>query len=374
LVTADLLRARGFVKTGVARALRWTGADTLLGTLAGARALPMVLGYHRVVESFEPEARHTIPALLVTVRMLEQQLDWIGRRCRFITLDELGERLAGDRDPAEPVAAVTFDDGYRDTYELAVPLLRRKGIPAAIFVVTGLVGTSKLQAHDRVYLQLSTAYDRWADPPRALGQRLAGMGLQLRHPARWHRLAATPLGAARGLLGGLTRHELDRVMAALDDEIGPLRAWDRPPLPVTWRMLADMQRSGVTVGSHTRSHIWLTRERPERLRQELVGSRVELERRLGTRIRHFAYPSGQFTRATARAVAAAGYDHAYTTCLHRDPEHPLLTIPRLLLWENASVDATGRFSPDVMSCHLNRLFELGGCDQDHAADDRDHAR
>ena len=61
----------------------------------------------------------------------------------FVSLDELGQRLSEGRRDDRPLAAVTFDDGYRDVYENAFPMLVRKGIPAAVFVVTKLIGTSR---------------------------------------------------------------------------------------------------------------------------------------------------------------------------------------------------------------------------------------
>jgi len=77
---------RGLLKTGTAQALRWTGTDTLIGRLPGIHHMPLVLGYHRVVEDI---AAHpdSIPAMLITTRMLESHLDWIGRRFRFISLE-----------------------------------------------------------------------------------------------------------------------------------------------------------------------------------------------------------------------------------------------------------------------------------------------
>src|SRR5437867_4054170 len=78
----------------------------------------------------------------------------------------------------------------------------------------------------------------------------------------------------------------------------------------------------------------------------------------GRPVWHFAYPDGRFNAAVVDEVAAAGYRFAYTTCRHRDPRRPLLTVPRRLLWENSCVDAAGRFSPAIMRCHVQGLFDV----------------
>src|SRR5262249_52493715 len=110
MMRSDGICARTLVKAGLARALFWTGTDALLGALLDPPWTPVVLGYHRVVPDFRVEARQTIAAMLIAPRMLEQQLDWIGRRYRFVSLDELGQRLERDGDAAGRLVAVTFDD------------------------------------------------------------------------------------------------------------------------------------------------------------------------------------------------------------------------------------------------------------------------
>src|SRR2546427_5062632 len=171
---------RRFAKTGIACALHWSGADKLIGVLSGARNMPLVIGYHRVVEDFTTSAEDYMPAMLISRRTLECHLDWIGRRYRFLSMDELGARLENGEPFDKPVAAITFDDGYADVYHHAFPLLKRKGIPAGIFVVTDLIGTARLQFYDKLYLLLTRAYSRWDSAPHALARLL--MDIKVRPP------------------------------------------------------------------------------------------------------------------------------------------------------------------------------------------------
>jgi len=133
-------------------------------------------------------------------------------------------------------------------------------------------------------------------------------------------------------------------------------------------MLERIRGAGVVIGSHTKTHVVMTNETHECLIDEAMGSRQELERRLGTAVRHFAYPSGMYNSASVSAVAAAGYRFGYTTCAHRSVEHPLLTVPRTLLWENSCLDSHRRFSESVMSCQVQRVFDLvSGCHRHHVS-------
>ena len=73
---------RRLAKTGIACASHWTGADKLIGVLNGSRTMPLVLGYHRVVEDYVASGEDYMQAMLISRRMLERQLDWIGRHFR----------------------------------------------------------------------------------------------------------------------------------------------------------------------------------------------------------------------------------------------------------------------------------------------------
>jgi peptidoglycan/xylan/chitin deacetylase (PgdA/CDA1 family) len=362
---------RRLAKTGIACALHWTGADKLMGELNGSRNMPLVLGYHRVVEDYADSAGHYMPAMVISRRMLERQLDWIGRHFRFVSLDELGSRLECGELFDEPVAAITFDDGYRDVYDLAFPLLQRKGIPSAVFVVTDLIGTSRLQSYDKLYLLLARAFSTWCSVPRELTRLLHGLGIRLPElemdaVQQVRQLAKDPYTAMRVLFTALPQAELYRVIGALEAEVKIDESSLKELHACSWDMLAEMQRAGVTIGSHTQTHALLTNERWHKVLDETAGSRQVLESKLGIVIKHFAYPNGSFNAAAVRAVAMSGCRFAYTTCLHRDPHYPLLTIPRKLLWENSCLDVLGRFSPSIMGCQVNGTIEFAvHCKQDH---------
>jgi peptidoglycan/xylan/chitin deacetylase (PgdA/CDA1 family) len=357
---------RTTAKTAAARLVCWTGGDTMVRALTGGAAPPLVVGYHRVVDDLEGAGRHAIPAMLTSRAMLEQHLDWIGRRHRFVTLDELGQRIE-DGEPVSRLAAVTFDDGYRDLYEHAFPVLARKGIPAAAFVVTDLVGTTGLLIHDRLYVLLRRAFSRWRTPLRDLGALLGALDIWLAPPGLAG-LSADARSALQLLLRRLPRWDVARIADALEERVGAEPDAAADMLPLTWEMLAEMQRAGMTIGSHTRTHAWLTRASAAELSDEVEGSRRAIEARLRTPVAHFAYPDGHFDRRTIRAVAGTGYRFAYTTCGHRDPYRPTLTIPRRLLWQNSCLDGRGVFSPEVMRCQVSGVFALAGrCRQDHRA-------
>jgi peptidoglycan/xylan/chitin deacetylase (PgdA/CDA1 family) len=348
------------VKTAGSCALYYSGAIDLRANLPRRQAV--VLGLHRVVEDFEASSRDTMPSMLISTDTLERYLDWIGRRHRFASLDEILE--TGSRAGRERLVALTFDDGYQDIYHHAFPLLQRKRIPFAVFVVTGLVGTDRLQIHDELFLLLRKSAKSWGAQS---GARLLELLEQLNLGQKFGSLPSDVMERTRALLHACPQRELIRVIEALRGAVGPIAT---PPdlRALTWPMIEEMHAAGVTIGSHTATHALLTNETPDRVAAELLGSKRAIESRIGAKVSHFAYPDGKFNSAVVVSTAHAGYQAGYTICRHRDPVSPRLTIPRLMLWEKAGANVNGHPSPAVLSWLMDATAgATGACRERHAA-------
>lgn len=359
---------RRFVKAGVANALRWSGMGGWIGAHTGNAGMPLILGYHRVVEDFREHAGTSIAPMLIGLQSLERQLDWLGRRYRFVDLDEAARAAADGSRGRKPLAAVSFDDGYQDVHEFAFPLLKRKGIPFSVFVITDFVGTPRLQAHDELYLLLSQAFAAWEEPKRKLASLLRDLDVDASALGRDVTGRDEAFSVTRVLLNQLSQKQLQLVVDALRVTLDPAKDRTGEFRSLDWEQVASLHKAGVTIGSHTCSHALLTNEPRQKALRESRESRAVLEQRLGGAVEHFAYPDGRFDRQSVEVVAEAGYRYAYTTCNHRDPTHPGLTLPRRVMWEGTCLGAFGGFSPSVLHCQVNGVFDFAaGCGASHAA-------
>jgi peptidoglycan/xylan/chitin deacetylase (PgdA/CDA1 family) len=361
-----MLRAIG--KTCFACAYTLTGPVRRLAGPATTRSVsPFIVCYHRVVDSFDHARQNTIDAMLISTSMLERHLDWLAKRFTFVSLDEMGVHLATGRPFKQPAAAITFDDGYSDVYHNAYPVLKRKGIPAAVFVVTGLIGTGRPQLFDRLYSTLCHLHSNGRPLATAVSHALHSMGLDSVPLERLEMKDHVPFRVMTALLNRLPQNSLEKLIANL--EAGVPSGADRCEgmAPLTWDMIETMHRAGITIGSHTQSHSLLTRESADMALIELCGSKRTLEARLNTPIEHFAYPDGRFNPTVTQAVNAAGYRYAYGICQSRDEKFPLLTIPRKVLWEQSCLNAFGQFSSVIMNCHAYGAFDTKGrCEHNHS--------
>lgn len=313
---------RNLAKNAVALAAYGSGMARFRGL-----SHPLVLGYHRVVP--DPRAVADVASgMAISTSMLERHLDHVSRRFRFVSLDEAAQATFEGR--AEALATVTFDDGYRDVYDHALPLLLRKGIPATVFMVTELTAL----LHDELWYRLRGA-----------------LGIERADRATPYLLRHWPVARIRRLL-----------TTCAQQAPAPLAL----PALLSWDQAAELQRHGFGVGSHTTTHPILTQCDDTTALNELRRSHQTLTTKLGTTPRHLAYPDGQFSPRLARLAERTGYSFAYTTCGHRDPHLPLLTMPRLMLWERSSLDALGRFAPAVFACQCAGLWErLAPCRRAH---------
>jgi peptidoglycan/xylan/chitin deacetylase (PgdA/CDA1 family) len=236
--------------------------------------------------------------LVTPLETFTRQIAELAARWRVLPLAEIVSHLReGKRLPAGAVG-ITFDDGYADNCEFALPVLRRYRLPATVFLATGhLEGARGLFWWDEV--------SRW----RALGARKVGI------PGLGSRSLASMRDRDR-LLAELQRLPVDETLRMVRG------ASTRPPVPpaepagpefLTWDQVREMQSSGVDIGAHTVRHAFLPAETVERRREELAESRARIERETGTACRHFAYPYGAVTPGIAREVRDAGFEAAVST-------------------------------------------------------------
>jgi peptidoglycan/xylan/chitin deacetylase (PgdA/CDA1 family) len=105
----------------------------------GTRRL-LVLMYHRVLPAEHPDRNSEQPGMYVSPATLAMHLEIVKQYFTLIHLDEWLERVSAGRAVPSLACAITFDDGWRDNYEYAFPVLRHAGAPATIYLVTDMVG------------------------------------------------------------------------------------------------------------------------------------------------------------------------------------------------------------------------------------------
>ncbi len=289
--------------TGTAQAMaRWT------------RGLGAILMFHHVRPS-QPKAFDPHRILEITPEFLHDVLERVRYRgYDIIPIDAMADRISHPR-PGKPFVVLTFDDGYRDNAEHALPVLRKHNAPFTVFATTGFAdGGAPLW-----WLDLEDAVERGLpgrapknvsdDPARVFGEVYADL-----------RPRAT------------LQQEIARLTADAGID-GPART---RRLCLHWDGLRAIAAEPLcTIGAHTLTHPLLGTQDDATARREMAQSKAILEDKLQLQVRHLAYPVGDPLAAGQREFAMAdeiGFETAVTTrpgVLFADHGAHLHALPRL---------------------------------------------
>src|SRR5262249_15038490 len=154
----------------------------------------------------------------------------------LVSLDEVALHLRTGRQFRRPSAAITFDDGYSDVYHHAFPLLKKKGIPAAIFVVTDLVGTQCVQIFDRFYLLLKALAKRRVSLVWTVARALRANGFDATPIERIRPVEEEPFRLMTIALNAFPQGQLEAALESLQQYV-PLSSVELNEMgPLTWDM------------------------------------------------------------------------------------------------------------------------------------------
>jgi len=257
----------------------------------------LVLIYHRV------KGLQADPHLLaVSPENFRAQMQFLKRNFRVLRFEEAWSGMR------EQAVVVTFDDGYSDNLREALPVLEEVGVPATFFVCTGTLGTRK---------------EFWWDELERIILGEGGYPERFRLEDReYGRTWPTATREQRLTLHGDINLLTERIGGARRERwLEQLREWARldrtgreANRPLTPEELLTLAASPLTtVGAHTVSHTSLSALSEDEQRHEIISSKQQLEKLLGTEITVFSYPFGRkdhYNRTSVRLCREAGFRKA----------------------------------------------------------------
>lgn len=291
------------IKTALAWALYYGGVAPLVGLFRRRGAAVLML--HSVGSSGAFSDNR------LSRRRLEEILRYLERRHEIVPLSRIVSALErGDRPPSRWVA-LTFDDGYADNFEVALPILARHGawasfFPAVSYLQGGDAGEGGRYFFDEVERVITEAQPNG---------RVAVEGVR----------AAVSLASGADRADSIRRFILEirsRPPQARDAAVRSLtRALHANPaggddLYLSWADLVRIQAAGMEVGSHSMTHACLSALSAPSLADEIGGSKRKLDEALSRPVEGFAFPFGKRDALPKDARAhlrAAGYRYALTT-------------------------------------------------------------
>ena len=314
-----------------------------------------ILMYHRVLGSENNRGNHFLPGMVTLEDTFEKQMKYLKEHCGVISLDALIGFLTNNKKPPPGCIIITFDDGWRDNYLFALPVLKKYGLPATIFLCTDFVGTSKMFWFQAVDLVLQSG----ALTPRRMTDILNRLEefSPVEKKAIVRSLASTEAFVEK--LKGVKPELQEKIVRAMTGESyiqtgeTPNRRW-----MLNWEEIEEMGRNQIDFGSHANSHRILTHLNVAEIEEELIRSKRTIEEKTKKQVSSLAYPNGDYTPQIRELVKEAGYLGACAagrTSKGRD-EIDRFALPRIGIHEGMSAGVRGKFSKALFACRVAGLL------------------
>ncbi|SFI08044.1 polysaccharide deacetylase family protein [Planctomicrobium piriforme] len=296
-------RGQGMSKREIlASTLERSGLGALLSSTVGRWQGLLVFNYHRVGDGSKTLFDRGIYS--ATQAEFDRQVAFLKKQFDIVRISDL-EEVLHRRGRA---ILLTFDDGYRDNYDFAFPVLSRHQTSATFFLTSGFLDGGPLAWWDEIAWMVHSSRESWLFPHHDLPELLSLATADEREAA-----IVRLLHVYKSLPAERTTIFLDR----LGERTGTGRC---PPelarhLWMTWDMAREMDRCGMDIGGHTVSHPVLAHSSLSAQREEIFTSKQRIELQLGHPITSFSYPVGQpdsFTEATQALLHEAGYRWAFS--------------------------------------------------------------
>lgn len=264
-----------------------------------------IVMYHRVVADAAADPFRL--GMCVRRDRFEAQISYLRRQFNVVGLQDAIGRLERGEPLPERAVSITFDDGYLDNLEVALPILEAHRVPVTLFVPTGGLDTGELLWWDRVIDALAGTSHPALDT-QAVG--LDGLHARL-SLSPWHRVATAE--AVLEQLWALPIERVLEVVGRIEQALGPSHRTVMPAARLGAEQIREMHRRGVEIGAHSVRHPNLKLVSEADLRQEMIASREMLESLCQAPVDGFAYPGGRMNDATAVAARAVGFRYAVAT-------------------------------------------------------------
>jgi peptidoglycan/xylan/chitin deacetylase (PgdA/CDA1 family) len=281
----------------------------------------------------------------VNEHVFERQIQWLKSTHSIISLEELADSIRERKQPGGNIAVITFDDGYKDNYLHAFPILKKYQVPATIFLTTGCIDQRKLLWSDALdHIVLTTGAE-------AIEHEMLGT-----IPIKSRKEKSSALFEIKqNVMKKITNTQKLRLLEDLERELAveiPEHLGD--DIMLSWDEVRTMREGGISFGGHTVTHPILSNTTIKEAAYEIGQSKRRIEEELGERITTFAYPNGKpadFNADTINLLKQNNYTCAVTSLPTKITRNSnLLELGRITTTNNYSLFkflASGLYSDGI---------------------------
>jgi peptidoglycan/xylan/chitin deacetylase (PgdA/CDA1 family) len=323
----------------VKKMLYGSGLLGLYHRFRNQRTLTVIM-FHRVIDPSDPRWQSCDPDYTLDATLFDRCLEFFGKHYNIVSTDEVLAARRSEKQLPDRALLITFDDGWSDNVDFALPRLRAADLPALLFVVADVVGRRLPFYQERLVGGWRLGKVRAADLLAAAGEA---------PPTQ-----ANDVGSLRRAIAAVEQlDDVDRDAAlvpfavAMDDGHRHM---------VVAEELGVLERGGVAIGLHGKTHTPMTRA--AQLDDELAGAREQVAPYLDPAEPPLtmSFPHGRYTSAIAGRAREAGYELIFTSDPTINPveDKPDWLLGRIGFEQSGIVDREGQFRADKLALLLFR--------------------
>ena len=253
-----------------------------------------ILTYHRFGESY------------TTSQSFKNQIEYIKNHFNVIDLQSYLNFLSGkNRLPSNSVL-LTVDDGYKDFYTVAFPILKRYGVPATVFLTVDFIDKKMWLWHDLLNFALDNT-------PRS-DITFNGRNFDLADRQERFELKLSFDNICTSY--GSSERDLFITQVLKDLKVTVPNSPSAEYAPLTWTQILEMSDCGILYGAHTCTHPILSKIHPHEALREIRQSKHRIEEVVQKDISAFCYPNGKeddFNKEVKDMVRECGFMCAFST-------------------------------------------------------------
>jgi len=254
-----------------------------------------ILIYHRV----SPAKNDWYPPP-INPTLFEREIEYFCRTYEIITLDNLARCLQNRKSLPEKAIVITFDDGNKDNYLCAYPILKKYHAPATIFLSTGSIGTNNPFWWNKVDYTIRNA------PLVELTLNEIGT-YSLKSIENRSKSAFSIIEKLSELDEKQKNLIIDNLISISGINIPANLSKERI---LSWNDVQEMSSENISFGAHSVTHPILTRIPLEQARWEIIQSKKDIEEKTGRAVTAFAYPNGIYNNEVINIVKENAFNCA----------------------------------------------------------------
>lgn len=335
------------MKAWIKLVLYHSGVLSLYHRVRNKGTLTVVM-FHRVLPTADPRSASSLPEWTVTDSVFGDCLGFFTKHYDVVSLEQVRSAVGGGPPLPDRSLLITFDDGYADIDEYALPVLRRHDAPAVVFMISDFIGGAGRPWQEEFFAAWSQGRISPTDV-KSTFRRLRGPGDDDKSVEDMARDIAW-----RG--PALDEERVSDLFSRLETSPVPTGL---PPQMLSVPQLRELHQNHIAIGGHGRSHIALpTADDPD---AELSHPVAEISRALDATGRHdiyaMSFPHGQYSADLIQQARSRGYELLFTSrpCLMRlVAGRPTGTVFGRLHVSAPGVAPRGRLRPELLALALFR--------------------